>query len=459
MKLLLCYGFIAWLFRKDMAWRRSESLALLVPGAWIAIQGSRPVSYWFGTGVGGEALVNTLVYGVLIVSAVVVLQRGRFDWGRLVLDNKALFLIYFYLASTALWSDIPGGSLKRLFKDFGSVLVALVFLVQKDPAEAVRTVFVRVSYLLSPLSVVFIKYYPHIGRSQSRAGENMFTGVTTQKNSLGMTVFVLALIVLWDLLVVYRQKDQPGKKMQIWIRVGMLVMGAWLLYTCDSQTSVLCLILGSSIMWASQRLVRMNFGKQILIASLGAALCVVGLDKSLGTSAKLLAMMGRDSTLTGRTDIWQIVRDQKTDQLIGNGYFAFWESAKGVEVENLFMKINTAHNGYLEMDLDGSLIGRPLLIFLLLVAGGKVINEMFAGGSLGLIGLAFWLLAIIYNFSESSFFRLDLLWFTFLLVIIKYPQRFVPRPTNGRFARGDIQAYPGMTPEESSGVPHGYAGF
>ena len=46
--LYACWGFIAWLFRQDMAWRKLGSKALLIPGAFIAIQGSRPVSYWFG---------------------------------------------------------------------------------------------------------------------------------------------------------------------------------------------------------------------------------------------------------------------------------------------------------------------------------------------------------------------------------------------------------------------------
>ena len=59
---------------------------------------------------------------------------------------------------------------------------------------------------------------------------------------------------------------------------------------------------------------------------------------------------------------------------------------------------------------------------LLLAAGSRVINRLFDGDSFGRVGLIFWLLAIIYNFSESSFFRLDVLWFTFLLLIVACPQ-------------------------------------
>jgi hypothetical protein len=41
------------------------------------------------------------------------------------------------------------------------------------------------------------------------------------------------------------------------------------------------------------------------------------------------------------------------------------------------------------------------------------------------MGLVFWILAIIYNLSESSFFRLDPLWFVLLLVTIDCPRRLL----------------------------------
>lgn len=421
--LILCYGFILWLLRKDIGWRKTGSRALLIPGVWIAIQGSRPVSYWFGGGGGSEANpIDTLVFAALIGSAVFVLLNRSINWGALIRGNKAVFLIYFFLLLSAFWSEMPFTSLKRLFKDFGCVLVGLVFLTEKNPAEAVRAVFVRVSYALFPLSVVLIKFFPDIGRSFSRAGEAMFGGVTTQKNSLGEMVFVFGIILLWDLAEIYKGEDRKGRKMQMLIRVGMLLMGLLLLKTCDSKTSLLCLMLGAFILWAGGRLVRMRHGKRLLITCLAGLICLVALDETFSISDKVIRALGRDPSLTGRTDIWRIVLEQKTDQLLGNGFYTFWASDKGKAVVESFMLINEAHNGYLEMYLDGGLVGDFLLGLLLLAAGGRVINGLFAGSPLGKIGLIYWLLAILYNLSESSFFRLDVLWFTFLLVVIEAPQ-------------------------------------
>ena len=264
--LVACYGFIAWLFWKDMGWRKVGTRALLIPGAWIAIQGSRPVSYWLGYGSGESNPVTTLSFALFLVAAVIVLVRRKLNWGSLVQKNKAIFLIYTYLLLSVFWSEMPFASTKRLVKDFEALLIGLIFLTEINPVEAIRAVFVRVSYILFPLSVVFIKYFPHIGREANKAGENMFTGVTTQKNSLGETVFVLGLFLLWDFVAIYKGENRKGKKQQLAIRAGMLLMGLWLLVTCDSQTSMLCLVLGAVAFWGCGRLLRMRRGKAVLYA-------------------------------------------------------------------------------------------------------------------------------------------------------------------------------------------------
>jgi O-antigen ligase len=407
-----------------MVWRKAGSLALIIPGAWITIQGSRPLSYWFGGGGGSEAnLIDTVAFAGLMGSAIVVLVKRGIRWGTLIRRNRALFLIYFFLAMSAFWSGMPAVSLKRVIKDFGCVLVALVVLTETNPTEAIRIVFVRVSYLLFPLSVVFIKFFPEIGRQANRAGENMFTGITTHKNSLGETVFVFGLIILWDLIETYKSEARRGKNGQVLIRLGMFLMGLWLLVTCNSQTSRLCLILGILTLWGSARLAGMRYGKRVLIACLAVVICLTVLDSTFGISDAIVVALGRNPTLTGRTDIWRVVLDQKTDPFIGSGFYTFWDSEKGKAIIDSYMRINSTHNGYLEMYVDGGLVGDVLLGLLLLAAGSRVIGRLFTGDPLGKTGLMYWLLAILYNFSETSFFRLDVLWFTFLLVTIEYLQR------------------------------------
>lgn len=420
--LLFSYGLTFWLWRMDMRWRKAGSMALLIPGMWIGITGSQPLSYWFG-GVGGSDAnpIDTFAYLGLIVAAIFVLSRRKFKWVELLKKNKAVFAVYGFLLLSMAWSPLPASTFKRLFKDFGCILTGLVILTELNPAEAVRAVFVRVSYLLFPLSLVFIKYFPDIGRRSSRAGETMFVGVTTQKNSLGLIVFILSIMLLWDLTEIYKGEKRRGKKMQMVIRVVMVLLGMWLLKTCDSQTSMLCLAIGGGILWGTQRLLQMRNGRRVLIGILTGLITLVVLDKTLNLSDTVIRALGRDPNLTGRTEIWKLVLDQKTDPIRGEGFYVFWDSPKGKAVIASFMQINSAHNGYLDLYMDGGLIGCSLLVLVLLVGGRRVINRLFAGDPLGKVALAFWFLAILYNFSESSFFRLDVLWFTLLLLIIVCP--------------------------------------
>ncbi len=424
--LLVCYCFIFWLFRKDVKWRKAGSSALWIPGLWIAIQGSRPVSYWIGGGGGGGDVegnpINTVVYAILIVSAFVALSKRGFNWGVMIQRNKALFLIYFFLALSACWSELPFISLKRLIKDFGTIPVALIILTELDPVTAFRSIFVRVSYLLFPLSIVFIKYFPSIGRQSAHSGENMFTGVTTQKNSLGEMVFVLSLVILWDFLVLRKSEKSKERTFQMRVRIGLLAMGIWLLNTCDSQTSVVCLVVGVLLFWICGVLQKLKIGKPILVGGLTVAICLAAADKTFNLSAKLSEAVGRNPTLTGRTDIWRIVKEQNTDPLLGEGFYIFWDTAKGKNVVDALARINSTHNGYLETYVDAGLVGDTLLALLLLVIGARVVGRLFNEAPLGRIGVTFWATALLYNLSETSFFRLDLLWFTLLLVTIEYPQ-------------------------------------
>src|SRR5208282_3244758 len=175
-------------------------------------------------------------------------------------------------------------------------------------------------------------YFPDFGRQSTRAGDNMFTGVTLQKNSLGEVVFVFSLILLWGLVEIYREKNRKGKRVQLLIRLGMLLIGLWLLVTCDSQTSLLCLVVGSIIYWGTGRLLRMRQGKAVLIAVLSVVIVGVTADKTFGISDMIIRAMGRNPTLTGRTYIWRSVMEQKTDQLFGSGFYIFWDTDKGEAV-------------------------------------------------------------------------------------------------------------------------------
>lgn len=82
----------------------------------------------------------------------------------------------------------------------------------------------------------------------------------------------------------------------------------------------------------------------------------------------LMQALGKDPTLTGRTDIWAyVVIDIYQRPLLGWGYAAFWSlnNPAALQIsESLKWIVPEAHNGILEILLSAGLIGAVMFLYL-----------------------------------------------------------------------------------------------
>jgi O-antigen ligase len=281
-----------------------------------------------------------------------------------------------------------------------------------------RIVYVRVAYILLPLSVVFIKYFPAIGRVPNRSGSNIFAGVALHKNGLGCTVFILGLFLFIDLLYIIRTNDRK-LRLDAWIRVAMLATGIWLLITCASLTSMLSLSLGCALLWTTGHLTRKIGARRTLQYGTSLIVFVAILEYGFNATATISELSGRGSGFSGRTWIWELVREVNTDPVFGGGFYSFWSTPEAEEISALFKgTLASAHNGLLEMYLDGGGIGFGLLVAILILWAHRSTKRMLAGTFYGQLCLCFLLLAVVNNFSETHYFRFTPLWFTLLALMI-----------------------------------------
>lgn len=421
--LVLGYAAVVWLIRQDIGWRSLDSKLLLICAVFLGIIGSRPLSYWLGsTGGSSEGNpINTAFFGFLLVISLVALSNRGVALTGFLSTNKALLLLYAFFLVSAFWSIDAGTSAKRLLKDFVCVLIAIVIRTSPNPIQSCRCLFVRVSYVLFPMSVVFGKYYPGIGRSFSMGGEPMFTGVTTQKNSLGEIAFVFGLFLLWELSDMLRAGWWREQRRRVLINMGVLATGIWLLIVCDSKTSLVCLIIAALLLLSRGWFNRRKKGKPLLVALLIAFVGLFAVDNVLGISETALKALNRNPTLTGRTDIWRLTLEQQHEPWLGGGFYMFWDSEKGRAIADELISLNSAHSGYIETYLDGGAIGCVILGLFVLTIGVVSVNRYFEEAPFAELALPFWVAAVLYNLSESSFMRLDPLWFTLLLVTMTVP--------------------------------------
>jgi O-antigen ligase len=160
-------------------------------------------------------------------------------------------------------------------------------------------------------------------------------------------------------------------------------------------------------------------GTAILVFALCMPLVLLSLQKFQSVLAPFVAMLGRDLTFTGRTDIWRAVLDQPINPLIGAGYLGFWDGPGGQAVFDA-VELRGSHNGFLEVYLDGGLVG-IVLIYILFISRGLAIARTVGSDRWATLRFAFLIGAIIYNLTEGLFGRLSLVWFTVLLVLVENP--------------------------------------
>jgi exopolysaccharide production protein ExoQ len=452
---------IAGLFYLDREKSIRTSKALWLPVIYLWAIGSRPVSFWLGgESSGGEALEGSPIDGaffqILLFAAICVLVlRGRRVINFLTANFPIPILLYFVLCLlSVIWSDYPGPALKKWIKSVGDVAMVLVIVTDEQPVAALRRVFSRLGFILLPVSLLFIKYYPTIGRYYGAwDGAQMNTGVTLDKNLLGVITFVLSLGVLWRFLgLLSREETSADRRRHLWAQGILLALGIWLLIMSNSATSLVCFMLGAGFMWIARRQFMRRSPKAVhaLVLTL---MVTAGVVMLLGGGASAAHALGRNANLTGRTDIWAAVIPMAPNPLIGAGFECFWLSPLvHAKLWEMFpgLPLNEAHDGYVEVYLNLGWVG-VCLIALILIDGYRRAVKAFRGEpAIGALLLAYVLTAVTYNVAEAGFRMLSASWVFFLLAVIE-ASNFAARPAVS--ASPPLAASPEGAAEASARTP------
>lgn len=438
--LIACLVLAMVLMGIDSRRRSGYSLSIWIPVTWAVLISSRPVASWLSFGGAGglsEAYdagspFDRLVYFGLIVVALGVLAARHMKIGHLLRSNRWLLVFMLYAAVSVLWSDAPMVGFKRWIKDVGNVLMVLILLSEQRPAEAIKATLFRVAAVLIPLSVLFIKFLPTLGRTYHVwSGEMMFTGVATHKNGLGALAMLCWVFLVWDVVERVASKQYKTSLLGFAGDLALLFMTAWLLKMSGSATALLCAGLGSSVLVGLRlEMVQRNIRALTILLLVGGPLLWL-LDSTLGFSQFIVVdLLGRDLTLTTRTDVWPVLLGYADNVMLGAGFNSFWSGDRLQDIYSQFGIIQ-AHNGYLETYLNGGLIAVSLLGLLLMSTARKIYKGLLSGGELAGISAAVFVIALTYNVSEAAFSKMSLVWFTFLLCTVSYTVASQPEVATG----------------------------
>lgn len=429
---VICGLFVLYLFRSDVRSSPGVSRAIWIPTMWMFIAGSRYASSWLDLSPPMASVdaysegspIDRAVFLLLILSGAAVLVVRKIDWGRLATRNILIVLYFGYCLLSVLWADEPFVSFKRLFKDLGNAIMALVLLTERNPYEAVGVTLRRLAFLFLPLSVLFIRYFPHLGRTFHVDGSPMYTGVGHQKNDLGSLCLITGIYFAWDILT--GRRDTRGWRTDTRAasatRLVLMSMLGWLLYMSNSQTSLFCLFVVVFLLLAARLPpLRRRPARVVPVAAFAAVLLGLG-QSAFGLKDEVFRLLGRDSTLTNRTELWEVVRSLEVDAWTGAGFMSFWTGERMEKVwAHMGMGVNQAHSGYLEQYLNLGWIGVGFMGALLLVGLTKTARALKTDPRAGMLRLSFLITAVLYNYTEASFYGINTIWMLTLVAIIDPP--------------------------------------
>jgi exopolysaccharide production protein ExoQ len=425
---LICACGTAGLYYLDRDRSVRISKALWVPVVYLWIVGSRPLSMWLGVTNAGDNELNgspfdAAVFGVLLAAAVVVLI-WRHKRTRTFLTSNWPILIYFlYCLISVTWSYYPGVSFKRWIKAIGDLAMVLVIVTEPRLPDALGRLYSRVGFLLFPASVLLIKYYGNLGRGYDPDGNPANTGVTTNKNTLGVLLLVISLGVVWRLVALLRDKTEPNRRRHLLAQGVLLAFGIALFVMADSATSLACFGLGTTLILVTGLPIFRRRPKAVhaLVASI---VCAGLLAMLLGGQDTMVHSLGRQSNLSGRTEIWAAVIPAAPNSIVGAGFESFWISPCVEKVWRGLVGwwhpegLNEAHNGYIEVYLNLGWIGVCLISLILISAYRRAVAAFRLSPSIGSLMLAYIIAAAVYSITEAGFRMLDPIWIFLLLATV-----------------------------------------
>jgi len=401
--LLICSAFVLFLLRQEARASQDVSKATWIPTLWILMIASRSLGAWFGNTASNDSgnSYDPIALLSLSVMGIVVIARRRFDWAGICRQHGWLVALLAYMFLSTLWSDITLIALKRWIREVIVLIMALVIASEADPRRSLASVMRRSAYVLLPFSLLLIKYYPLLGRAYGRwSGIEMWTGVTSQKNALGRLCIISVFFLLFALYQRRRDPAADGGRHQAWADIFVILLALYLLNGADSSTSVATLLLGVATFLGLVSFRRRKVPQVVLFA---VVLFLMGFGASapfLGGSnvATFSSSLGRDSTLTGRTEVWAAVLPAEQQQpLLGYGFGSFWTQARRELYE-----IPTAHNGYLDVLLELGAAGLALFTVWMLSCVRNLHRAFALNYEWASLGICLVLMGLIYNATESA---------------------------------------------------------
>lgn len=318
-----------------------------------------------------------------------------------------LLLIAFAILSQT-WSHAPDITLRRGIALAGTTMCG-VWLAGRFRGRELMEMLGWAMGIAAVLSLLFALLVPELGVHQDGDFAGAWRGIYLQKNGLGK------MMVLGALTFILLSLREVGRARRKWQALAFLCAALVVLST--STTSIL--ILGALVLLVPLYRALASRSRWLVPVALAIALPLVGLALAVITDVEAaLGIFGKDTTLTGRTELWEYATATIGDRLwYGYGYGAFWQVS--TRAQGIYAAIGWdawhAHNGLLELGLNLGVIG--IVIFLAGYLAGlfRGTGALLSGArEEGIWILGFLTFVLLGNLTESAILEQNAYWILYV---------------------------------------------
>lgn len=331
---------------------------------------------------------------------------------RIAAFNPLILMCVAWCVISAIWSIDPSISLRRSVALLMTTIFALFLATKYDWNELVQRLALTFAVLVVVTFLVVI-FNPQRGITQE-IHVGAWRGPWIEKNYLGSQM-TRGLVIM---MCAFAMRPDRG---WIWVPMGILCFVLVILST--SKTALLASILAIGAFLCIRAYRRYPRLRLVLVYALIAAM-VSFIVMILMIPDSLLGLIGKDSTFTGRTDIWDaLIRSIKQRPLLGYGYNAYWFEELGPSYYvrlSLQWGVPSAHNGWIETWLSLGIIGVCLFTVQYVSALILAFIRLFNGGTETYWAIIMTLTFLVFSLSESSVLQQnDLSWVIFVAITAK----------------------------------------
>lgn len=344
--------------------------------------------------------------GFLACGLALIGLRPRASLNHLLTYWYVLILPAYCLASI-LWSQFPAVTLRHGLQLAITVAIAVVIANRISPVMLMRYLFG-----IYGIGVVGSLLF---GRVRDDIGA--WVGIFGSKNAFAAVISVFILTSFAVLI------DKSSPRLMRLAAAGGLAVSGPLLVLAQSTGAIIVLLVALTIavlIFVSRRVSRVQ---RIVLTCFGLLVCaLVAIFLNVYGDAlfsELLDYSGKDTTLTGRTDLWEYGRHLiSQNPLLGVGYQAFWVRGFnpaealwadfGIQARSGF----NFHNTYISNGVEIGIVGLVLQIAILLAAlllnlvwafrSPSPANGFYASFMVMVVGASFVEVAVFFQFSVTS---------------------------------------------------------